>query len=107
MFIGALPFFVNINVYSGLFINFIGIFILLYAIVYNLNKSIYYPFLFGYTLLLTSNVEGRELLYRVLALGFLGIIAVLFQLFYSKVCEKNPMSGLKKKLRLFNNIYRR
>lgn len=98
MFIGALPFFVNINVYSGLFINFIGIFILLYAIVYNLNKSIYYPFLFGYTLLLTSNVEGKELLYRVLALGFLGIIAVLFQLFYSKVCEKNPMSGLKRSL---------
>lgn len=98
MFMGILPFFVNINNNIGIVVNFIGIFILLYAIVYNLNKSIYYPFLFGYTLLLTSNVTGRALVYRILGLAVVGIVAVLFQIFYIKVCTERKMSSLKRSL---------
>ncbi|WP_297636736.1 FUSC family protein [uncultured Clostridium sp.] len=103
MFIGALPFFVNLNDYTGLLINFLGIFILLYAIVYNLNKSIYYPFLFGYTLLLASNVTGKALAYRIIGLAIVGLVAVLFQIFYIKICVKRKMSSLKRSLSLLIN----
>ncbi|WP_438565755.1 FUSC family protein [Clostridium sp.] len=96
--IGILPFLVNFNNNVGLFINFIGIFILLYAVVYNLNKSIYYPFLFGYTLLLSSNVTGKALLYRVIGLIIVGIIAVLYQIIYTKIIYRTKMSSLKRSL---------
>ncbi|MGL5416169.1 MAG: FUSC family protein [Clostridium sp.] len=103
MFIGALPFFVNLNPYTGLLINFLGIFILLYAIVYNLNKSIYYPFLFGYTLLLASNVTGKALAYRIIGLAIVGLVAVLFQIFYVKICVHKKMNALKRSLSLLIN----
>ncbi|MGL4848075.1 MAG: FUSC family protein [Clostridium sp.] len=95
---GILPALVNFNNNIGLCINFLGIFILLYAVVYNLNKSIYYPFLFGYTLLLSSNVTGEALLYRIVGLILVGIIAVLYQIIYTKVIYKTKMSSLKRSL---------
>ncbi|MDO4534721.1 MAG: FUSC family protein [Clostridium perfringens] len=87
-FIAFAPYVVNLNIYSGIFINFFVIFIMIYLIVYTLNKTIYFPFLFGYTLLLTTNVEGENLYLRIIGLVVVGIIAVIFQIVFSKLSSR-------------------
>lgn len=88
-FIALAPYLVNLNIYSGLIINFLVVFIMIYLVVYTLNKTIYFPFLFGYTLLLTTNVSGKNLDLRILGMVSIGIIAVIFQIIFSKVISKN------------------
>lgn len=94
-FIAFMPYLVNLNIYSGLIINFLAVFTIIYVVVYTLNKTIYFPFLFGYTLLLTTNVGGRDLCKRIIALVIIGIVAVIFQIVFSKITfkknEKNKM----------------
>lgn len=94
-FIAFIPYLVNLNIYSGLIINFLAVFTIIYVVVYTLNKTIYFPFLFGYTLLLTTNVGGRDLCKRIIALVIIGIVAVIFQIVFSKITfkknEKNKM----------------
>lgn len=88
-FIGIVPFLVNLNIYTGIFINFVAIFVMVYLVVYTLNKSIYFPFLFGYALLLTTNVTGRALQLRVIGLLTVGVVAVIFQIAYSKFANRH------------------
>ena len=94
-FIAFMPYLVNLNIYSGLIINFLAVFTIIYVVVYTLNKTIYFPFLFGYTLLLTTNVGGRDLCKRIIAIVITGIVAVIFQIVFSKITfkknEKNKM----------------
>ncbi|MGL5573982.1 MAG: hypothetical protein ACRDCW_00260, partial [Sarcina sp.] len=45
--IGFLPSLVNLNPFTGVIINFISIFIILYLLVYSLKETIYVPFLLG------------------------------------------------------------
>lgn len=94
-FIAFMPYLVNLNIYNGLIINFLAVFTIIYVVVYTLNKTIYFPFLFGYTLLLTTNVGGRDLCKRIIALVIIGIVAVIFQIVFSKITfkknEKNKM----------------
>ena len=94
-FIAFIPYLVNLNIYSGLIINFLAVFTIIYVVVYTLNKTIYFPFLFGYTLLLTTNVGGRDLCKRIIAIVITGIVAVIFQIVFSKITfkknEKNKM----------------
>ena len=94
-FIAFIPYLVNLNIYSGLIINFLAVFTIIYVVVYTLNKTIYFPFLFGYTLLLTTNVGGRDLCKRIIAIVIIGIVAVIFQIVFSKITfkknEKNKM----------------
>ena len=94
-FIAFMPYLVNLNIYSGLIINFLAVFTIIYVVVYTLNKTIYFPFLFGYTLLLTTNVGGRDLCKRIIAIVIIGIVAVIFQIVFSKITfkknEKNKM----------------
>ncbi len=87
-FIAFAPYLVNLNIYSGVFINFLVVFIIIYLVVYTLNKTIYFPFLFGYTLLLTTNVQGKSLYMRVVGLVIVGIVAVIFQIVFSKLSSK-------------------
>lgn len=84
-FIAFAPYLVNLNIYSGFFINFIVVFVMIYLVVYTLNKTIYFPFIFGYTLLLETNVTGRDLSLRVLGLVTVGVIAVIFQIIFTKL----------------------
>ena len=94
-FIAFIPYLVNLNIYSGLIINFLAVFTIIYVVVYTLNKTIYFPFLFGYILLLTTNIGGRDLCKRIIALVIIGIVAVIFQIVFSKITfkknEKNKM----------------
>ncbi|MGL5614957.1 MAG: FUSC family protein [Sarcina sp.] len=88
-FMGVAPYLVNLNIYTGLFINFIVVFVMLYLVVYTLNKTIYFPFLFGYTLLLYTNVNGKDLYLRIVGLIVVGIVAVLFQIILAKFNSKS------------------
>ena len=92
-FIGIVPYIVNLNIYIGFFINFIAIFIMIYLVVYTLNKTMFFPFLFGYTLFLTTNVTGRNLNIRIISLIVLGIIAVLFQIIFIRFVRKKEMEN--------------
>ncbi|WP_055070370.1 FUSC family protein [Clostridium massiliamazoniense] len=82
--IAFVPYLANLNIYTGLVINFLAIFFILYIVVYTLNKTIYFPFVFGYTLFLTTDVSGRNLALRIIGLIIVGIIAVIFQILYTK-----------------------
>lgn len=91
VFIGIVPYLVNLNIYTGLIINFLAVFIMLYLVVYTLNKTIYFPFLFGYTLLLETNVVGHNLTLRLVGLFVVGVIAVLFQIVFIKLTSKREL----------------
>lgn len=91
VFIGIAPYLVNLNIYTGLIINFLAVFIMLYLVVYTLNKTIYFPFLFGYTLLLETNVVGHNLTLRLVGLFVVGVIAVLFQIIFIKLTSKREL----------------
>ncbi|MGL4654269.1 MAG: FUSC family protein [Sarcina sp.] len=93
-FIGFVPYLVNLNIYIGFFINFLAIFIMIYLVVYTLNKTIYFPFLFGYTLLLFTNVEGKDLKYRVLGMIAVGAIAVIFRIVLEKFSKKKDAQNI-------------
>ena len=93
LIMGGVPYFINANVFSGFFINFIAVFVMIYMVVYTFNKTIYFPFLFGYTLLLTSNVTGRDLTLRVLGMIGVAIIAVTFQILYIKYKQKKEVKN--------------
>ena len=93
LIMGLAPYFINANIYIGFFINFIAVFTMMYMIVYTYNKTIYFPFLFGYTLLLTSNVTGRNLGLRVIGLVVVGIVAVVFQLLFIKVMNRKKQKN--------------
>lgn len=82
--IAFVPYLANLNIYTGLIINFLAIFFILYIVVYTLNKTIYFPFVFGYTLFLTTDVSGRNLTLRIIGLIIVGIIAVVFQILYTR-----------------------
>ncbi|MGL4741247.1 MAG: FUSC family protein [Sarcina sp.] len=102
-FIGIVPYLVNANMYIGFFINFIAVFIMIYLVVYTLNKTIYFPFLFGYTLLLTTNVTGKDLYFRVGGLIVVGIIAVIFQIIFLKIIRK-PKDENKNLLEIVDSL---
>ena len=92
-FIAFAPYLVNLNIYSGIFINFFVVFIMIYLVVYTLNKTTYFPFLFGYTLLLTTNVEGRNLYMRIVGMVIVGIVAVVFQIVFSKLSSRKAQKN--------------
>lgn len=84
LFIAVMPFIANLNIYTGLVINFVSIFVMLYLLVYRLKKSIYFPFLIGYTLFLCVQAHGHYFKMRLLALTIIGIVAILIQLALNK-----------------------
>ena len=87
-FIAFAPYLVNLNIYCGVFINFLVVFIMIYLVVYTLNKTIYFPFLFGYTLFLTTNVDGENLYMRIIGMVIVGVVAVVFQIVFSKLSSR-------------------
>lgn len=96
LFIGVFPYLANLNMYTGIFINFFAIFVMLFLLVYNYKKTIYFPFLLGYTLFLSSHVSEKGFPLRVLGLAIVGFGAFLIQLFINrKKVENFYLEGLK------------
>lgn len=96
LFIGIFPYLANLNMYTGIFINFFAIFVMLYLLVYSFKKTIYFPFLLGYTLFLSSNITEKAFPLRLLGLTLVGIAAFLIQLFINrKKAQEFYISSLK------------
>lgn len=105
LFIGVMPYLANLNIYTGLFINFASIFVMLYLLVYRLKKSIYFPFLIGYTLFLCVPAHGHYLNMRLFALTIIGIIAILVQLALNKkIARKVLIANFEGMLNSLHNL---
>ncbi|MGL5575172.1 MAG: FUSC family protein [Sarcina sp.] len=105
LFIGIVPFIANLNMFTGLPINFLAIFSLLYLLVYRLKKSIYFPFLLGYTLLLCVSPSKHYFYLRILALVIVAIVSFLVQIIINrKQSSKNKHGHLIDMLSLIYNL---
>lgn len=103
--IGILPFIVNLNVYTGLIINFISIFLILYMLVYSLKETIYVPFLLGYAFFLTDSATGHSFKLRIIGLIVVAIVSVIFQIILYKVQGVNiSLNNLYKSLTLLDDL---
>lgn len=78
LYIGIFSYLASINLFTSPIINFIAIFILAYALTYDLKTSISYPFVFGYIFMLIHPVTLYEMPIRLasLIIGALFIIAL-------------------------------
>lgn len=105
LFIGIVPYIANMNMFTGLPINFIAIFLLLYLLVYRLKKSIYFPFLLGYTLLLCVSPSKHYFYLRLVALAVIAIVSFLIQMTINrKRSSKNKHSHLTDMLSIVYNL---
>ena len=105
LFIGIVPYIANMNIFIGLPINFIAIFLMLYLLVYRLKKSIYFPFLLGYTLLLCVSPSKHFFYLRIAALAVIGFISFLIQVTINrKRSYKNKHNNLQNMLKTIYSI---
>ncbi|MGL4991830.1 MAG: FUSC family protein [Sarcina sp.] len=106
LFIGVVPYIANLNMFAGFPINFLAIFILLYLLVYRLKKSIYFPFLLGYTLLLCvspKDLNGFSL--RIGALVVIAIVSFIIQITINRRRSyKNKQTHLTNLLDIIYNL---
>ena len=105
LFIGIVPYIANMNMFIGLPINFIAIFLMLYLLVYRLKKSIYFPFLLGYTLLLCVSPSKHFFYLRIAALTVIGFVSFLIQVTINrKRSYKNKHNNLQNMLKTIYSI---
>ena len=105
LFIGVVPYIANMNIFTGFFINFIAIFSLLYLLVYRLKKTIYFPFLLGYTLLLCVSPSKYYFYLRIGALAIIAIICFLIQITINrKKSYKNKKDHLIDMLSIISDL---
>ncbi|MGL4739448.1 MAG: FUSC family protein [Sarcina sp.] len=89
----------NLNVFLGLVINFIWIFILIYTNVFNLKIPMYISFLLTYLMLLVLKTTAIEILPRSIALIFAAFLVVGIQiLIRQKKLKNNKRPNLKRSL---------
>ncbi|MGL4654853.1 MAG: FUSC family protein [Sarcina sp.] len=79
----------NINIFLGLIINLIWVFILIYTNVFNLKIPMYYSFLLTYLMLLTFKTDRHEIIPRAIALIFAGLLTIIVQMMMRKKKLKN------------------
>ncbi|MGL4655296.1 MAG: FUSC family protein [Sarcina sp.] len=103
--IGFLPSLVNLNPFTGIIINFISIFIILYLLVYSLKETIYVPFLLGYAFFLCAPATGNDLKLRLIGLLIVAVVSVIFQIIYFKFQGVHyAFNNLNKSLTLLHKL---
>lgn len=103
--IGILPFLVNLNPYTGLIINFVSIFLILYMLVYSLKETIYVPFLLGYAFFLSEPATGHELKLRLIGLLIVAVVSVIFQIIFYRLKGPNlSLNNVSKSLSLITQL---
>ncbi|MGL5615915.1 MAG: FUSC family protein [Sarcina sp.] len=75
---------VTLNIYLGLVINLVWVFIIMYVNVFNLKKPMYMSFLLTYLMLLIEKTTVVEILPRSIALIFAAIFVLLIQMLMRK-----------------------
>ncbi|MGL5822616.1 MAG: FUSC family protein [Sarcina sp.] len=93
----------NLNVFLGLIINLIWIFILIYVNVFNLKIPMYISFLLTYLMLLVLKTTPIEIIPRSIALIFAAFLVVGIQiLIRKKKLKNNKRPNLKKSLEIMD-----
>lgn len=96
LYIGIFSFLSSLNLYTGLIINFISIFILAYNFSSNIKQIIWRPFVLGYLYLLVEPGTVHQLPIRLLTLALGALFMILTQFIVNKnKAKKNLESGLK------------
>ena len=101
----------NFNIYLGLIINFIGVFVTTYGSMSDLKSFVYQPFLLVYVLMLTNMPHGEDISLRFIGFIIGGLFAMLLQYLIngkkgSKVAKKslsNIVDYLIKEISLVKN----
>lgn len=94
LLLGVLSFLASQNIWLGLFINFIALFIVGYFFSYNLKKPIYIAFGLQYLFMLTTTISIDKLPMRLLALS----VGALFIMFIQLLLNKNKLQKSSKKI---------
>ena len=93
----------NINIYLGLIVNLIWVFILIYTNVFNLKKSMHFSFILTYLMLLVVKTSTHEIIPRSLALIFGAILTVGIQvLIRKKKLKNNKRPNLLRSLKIID-----
>ncbi|MGG5460390.1 FUSC family protein [Clostridium sp. B9] len=102
LFIGASATLASMNMWIGIPVNFIAMFILSYSLCYNLRNPMYLPFSLQYLFILVTPVKPDELPMRFLSLIVGAIIIMLVQL----LANRNNVSkkGNKLLVKICNDI---
>ena len=90
------------NVWLGIVLNFILVFIIAYSYCYNLRNPLYVPFLLQYQFLLTKPVPTDEFKIRLIALIVGALIIMLPQILFNR--NKLTKSGNKILINVCENI---
>lgn len=93
VFICFCTYIANFNIYLGLIINFIGVFVTTYGSMSDLKSFIYQPFLIVYILMLSNMPHGEDISLRFI--GF--IIGGLFAMFLQYLVNGKKGSKIAKK----------
>lgn len=93
LFIGICAILAVKHIYLGIVVNFIALFIVSYALCYNLESPMYFPFTLQYLFLLSAPVSAEQIPKRLIALVFGAIFIILIQLIVNK--DKISKSGNK------------
>ena len=93
LLLGVLSFLPAQNIWLGLVINFIALFIVGYLFSYNLKKPVYIAFGLQYLFMLTTTITINKLPMRLLALGAGALFIMCMQLLVNK--NKLEKSGKK------------
>ncbi|WP_297633111.1 FUSC family protein [uncultured Clostridium sp.] len=84
VYIGLFSFIASLNIYLGLIVNFISIFILSYNFVSNIKQFIWRPFVLGYLYLLIEPGTLEKLPIRLVVLGLGSLFLLLSQMIVNK-----------------------
>ena len=79
----------TINIFLGIIINLVWVFILIYTTVFNLKKPMYFSFLLTYLMLLAVKTDAHEIIPRSIALIFAGLLTIGIQVIMRKKKLKN------------------
>lgn len=79
IFICFCTYIASFNIYLGLFVNFIGVFVTTYASMSDLKSFVYQPFLLAYVLMLTNVPHHKEVPLRFIGFILGGLFAMLLQ----------------------------
>lgn len=102
IYIGLFSFLASLNIFTGLIINFITIFVLAYNFSSNIKQTVWRPFILGYLYLLVEPGIPSKVPSRLIALALGGLFVMLTQIILNRNKSKKSLeTGIKS---LFDEI---
>lgn len=102
IYIGLFSFLASLNIFTGLIINFITIFVLAYNFSSNIKQTLWRPFILGYLYLLVEPGISSKVPSRLIALALGGLFVMLTQIILNRNKSKKSLeTGIKS---LFDEI---